>query len=191
MQELANKLPYLTVRKRLAPHVYHKCVARQFTSLLLASLLLAATGCDRGSRPKNLGKPAPDFTVTDSTHTVSLHNYIGKVVVLNFWATWCPPCVEEMPALMRMQNDLGSKVTVLAVSTDDNERAYQQFLSDRHINLLTVRDGEQVSNRAYGTERFPETYIIDKQGRIRRKLIGAAKWDSPEIEKYLRDLAAE
>jgi peroxiredoxin len=127
----------------------------------------------------------------DSDRTVSLHDYRGKVVVLNFWATWCAPCVEEMPSLMKMQGELGNKVTVLAVSTDASESSYRQFLSDRHIRLLTAWDGAQKSNEAYGTVKFPETYIIDKHGKIRRKFIGAVSWTKPEIEKYLTDLAAE
>jgi peroxiredoxin len=191
MQKLANNFLNLTPPKILACGVYHKCVARRLIVASIMSLCLCTAGCDRGSHPEQVGKTAPDFTVTDGSQTVSLHDYKGKVVVLNFWATWCAPCVEEMPSLMRMQNDLGDKVTVLAVSTDDNERAYQQFLSDRHIKLLTVRDGEQVSNRAYGTEKFPETFVIDKKGHIRRKFIGAVRWDTPEIEKYLKGLAGE
>jgi cytochrome c biogenesis protein CcmG, thiol:disulfide interchange protein DsbE len=154
-------------------------------------MTLALTACDRGSRPKLVGKAAPDFTVTDSDRTISLHDYRGKVVVLNFWATWCAPCVEEMPALSKMQNDLSDKVMVLAVSVDENEPQYKQFLSDRHIHLLTVRDGEKKSSDAYGSIGWPETYIIDKQGKIRRKFIGAVSWTKPEIEKYLTDLAAE
>lgn len=92
---------------------------------------------------------------------------------------------------MKMQSELGKEVTVLAVSTDESGPAYQQFLSDRHIRLLTVRDPSQKSNQAYGTAKFPETYIIDKHGIIRRKFIGAVIWTKPEIEKYLMELATE
>lgn len=132
---------------------------------------------------------APDFTILDGSRTLSLHDYRGKVVVLNFWATWCPPCVEEMPSLGRMQRQLADQVTVLAISTDENGDAYRQFLSDRHIDLITIRDGEQKSNQLYGTLRFPETYIIDRKGVIRRKLIGAVDWTKPEMERYLTELA--
>jgi cytochrome c biogenesis protein CcmG/thiol:disulfide interchange protein DsbE len=165
----------------------------RFHRKLVAATLLtfALAACDRGSRPEQVGKPAPDFTVSDSDRTVSLHDYRGKVVVLNFWATWCAPCIEEMPSLMKMQSDLNDKVTVLAVSTDKDESAYRQFLSDRHIHLLTVRDAAQKSNIAYGTTKFPETYIIDKHGAIQRKFIGAVKWTTPDIEKYLSQLAVQ
>jgi cytochrome c biogenesis protein CcmG, thiol:disulfide interchange protein DsbE len=166
-------------------------VARLLLSTGLIALALLVTACDRGSRPEQIGQKAPDFTVTEGSRSVSLHDYRGRIVVLNFWATWCPPCVQEMPSLTRMQQELGDAVTVLAVSTDQDQHAYEQFLSDRHITLLTIRDEQQRSNHAYGTERFPETYVIDKKGTIRRKFIGEVKWTSPEIEKYLRQLASE
>ena len=149
------------------------------------------SGCDRGSRPNQVGDKAPDFTVTDSQKSISLHDLRGKVVVLNFWATWCPPCVEEMPSLMRMQQQLGDTVTVLAVSTDQSESAYQQFLADRHIHLLTVRDPSGESNGRYGTKQFPESFIIDKRGVVRRKFIGPVDWTKPEIEHDLRQLAQQ
>ena len=162
-----------------------------YLSSLALLLLLGCAGCDRGSRPEQVGTKAPDFTVNEGGRSISLHDYRGKVVVLNFWASWCTPCIAEMPALTRMQQDLGDSVTVLAVSTDQNQHAYEQFLADRHVKLLTIRDESQRSNQAYGTEKFPETYIIDKQGVIRRKFIGEVKWTAQEIERYLRQLAAE
>jgi len=162
-------------------------------SLLLCLCLLAAgIGCDRGAKPNLVGSRAPDFTVKDSQRTVSLHDLRGKVVVLNFWATWCPPCIEEMPSLVQMQRQLGDKVTVFAVSTDSDEDAekYQRFLRERNVQLLTVRDGEQKSNALYGTFKFPETYVIDDRGVVRRKFIGPVQWTKPEIIAYLTDLQA-
>ncbi len=95
---------------------------------------------------------APDFTVRDSEHTVTLSQFKGQVVVLNFWATWCPPCIEEMPSLVEMQQRMKAKgVTVLAVSVDADESNYQQFLKEHDVNLLTVRDADQKSNSLYGT----------------------------------------
>src|SRR5580700_10067439 len=68
-------------------------------SIFLLSLLLAAAGCDRGDHPRQVGKPAPDFTISDGGRTLQLSSYRGRVVLLNFWASWCAPCVEEIPAL--------------------------------------------------------------------------------------------
>ena len=110
-----------------------------------------------------MASPRPISRVQDSTRTVALHDLKGKVVVLNFWATWCPPCVDEMPSLVQMQSRLKDKgVTVLAVSVDVDENAYKKFLKDHDVDLLAVRDPNQKSNALYGTFKFPETYVIDR-----------------------------
>lgn len=166
---------------------YYKVVNRlkYFFPVLLA---IWFSSCYQGTHPAQINTEAPQFTVTDSDRTVSLKDFRGKVVVLNFWATWCPPCVEEMPSLVSLQKDMGSKVTVLAVSMDVDENAYKQFIRDHHVDLLTVRDAANKSNALYGTFKFPETYIIDRDGKIRRKFIGGADWTSPDIENYLKSL---
>jgi len=166
---------------------YYKVVNR-FPHFVLLSLTFFLCSCYQGTRPAQIGTEAPQFTVTDSQHTVSLKDLRGRTVVLNFWATWCPPCVEEMPSLVALQKDVGDKVVILAVSTDVDDNAYKQFIRDHHIDLLTVRDAANKSNALYGTYKFPETYIIDKDGKIRRKFIGGANWTSPDIENYLRSL---
>ncbi len=163
---------------------------KRFRHFLPVLLVILFSSCYQGTRPAQLGTEAPQFTVTDSQHTVSLHDFRGKTVVLNFWATWCPPCVAEMPSLVQLQKILGDKVVILAVSTDVDESAYKQFIRDHHIDLLTVRDAANKSNALYGTYKFPETYIIDKDGKIRRKFIGEANWTSPDIVNYLRSLAS-
>jgi peroxiredoxin len=154
---------------------------------LLIALLLTA-GCQRGSHPDLVGKPAPEFTVKDSERTVALHDLRGKVVVLNFWATWCPPCVEEVPSLVAMQAELRGSVTVFAVSLDLDENAYHRFLKNRKVDLLTVRDPDKKSSELYGTFGYPETYIIDTNGVVRRKFIGPVDWTKPEIIEYLQKL---
>jgi peroxiredoxin len=171
---------------------YYSCVRRtvQFPSIALAGLLLLTlSACYSGSRPPRIGSNAPDFTVQDAQNKVTLSQYRGQVVVLNFWATWCPPCIEEMPSLVEMQRRMKAKgVTVLAVSVDVDEGAYRQFLKDHNVNLLTVRDPDQKSNSLYGTAKFPETYIIDRDGVMRRKFIGAVDWTEPEITDFLGKL---
>jgi cytochrome c biogenesis protein CcmG, thiol:disulfide interchange protein DsbE len=163
---------------------------RHRSTILVLTITLAITlaACNSGSRPAGIGGQAPDFTVSDGTRTVSLHDLKGKVVVLNFWATWCPPCVQEMPSLVELQTKLRDKVTVLAVSVDVDAGGYQKFVKDHRVDLLTVRDADQKSNTLYGTYKFPETYIIDRQGKIRRKFIGAVNWNDPEIQNYLSSL---
>ena len=156
---------------------------------LLALVLILFTGCYSGSRPPRIGSLAPDFTVKDADRSVTLSQLRGHTVVLNFWATWCPPCVEEMPSLVQMQQRLKDKgVTVLAVSVDADEGAYLRFLKDHGVTLLTVRDADQKSNNLYGTFKFPETYIIDRDGKVRRKFIGAVDWNQPEVVEFLSKL---
>ncbi len=157
-------------------------------ALLGSLLLLLVTACDRGSQPQMVGRPAPQFTVQDADRKVSLSDHKGKVVVLNFWATWCPPCVEEMPSLVAMQAKMKDKVIVLAVSTDQDKAAYDRFLVDHKIALLTVRDPEFKSSTLYGSFRYPETYVIDAHGILRRKFIGPVEWTKPEIMDYLAKL---
>lgn len=135
-----------------------------------------------------IGSPAPDFTVTDSDRTVSLHSFRGKPVVLNFWTSWCAPCIEEMPSLVQLQKRMGSRLTVLAVSWDQSERDYRNFLRQYNIDLLTVRDPQKMTWDLYGATGQPETYIIDASGTLRRKFIGPVSWDSSEIIEYLNQL---
>jgi peroxiredoxin len=157
--------------------------------ILILTLLSALSGCYSGSRPPRIGSQAPDFTVQDSDRSVKLSDYHGQIVVLNFWATWCPPCVEEMPSLVEMQRRMKSKgITVLAVSVDVDQAAYNQFLKDHNISLITVRDVGQKSNAVYGTFKFPETYIIDRNGVMRRKFIGAIDWTAPDITDFLNKM---
>ena len=161
----------------------------QRASILLVVLALTLSGCYRGSRPPRIGTAAPDFTVQDADRKISLDQLRGKIVVLNFWATWCPPCIEEMPSLVQMQQRLKDKgVEVLAVSIDVDESAYHKFLKDHGVNLLTVRDPDQKSSNLYGTYKWPETYIIDRNGILRRKFIGAVDWNTPEITDFLGKL---
>jgi cytochrome c biogenesis protein CcmG, thiol:disulfide interchange protein DsbE len=155
-------------------------------SVVLLPLLLAA-GCDRGDHPKQIGRPAPDFTVADNGRSIQLSNYRGKVVLLNFWATWCVPCIEEIPYLNKLQQEM-PQIVVLGVDMGEDDSAYRQFLADHQIDFLTIRDGAQRSNVLYGTSRPPETYVIDRSGQIRRKFIGPQDWTSPEIVNYLSHL---
>jgi cytochrome c biogenesis protein CcmG/thiol:disulfide interchange protein DsbE len=162
-----------------------RIVRRILAGLVVGTLL--ATGCDRGSHPENIGKPAPQFVLHDSGGTVDLSKLRGRVVVLNLWATFCAPCIEELPSLLALQRQMPNLV-IVAVSIDQDPDLYHQFLVKHHVDLVTVRDEEQRVNALYGTQQIPETYIIDRQGMLRRKFVSAQDWTSPEITSYLAKL---
>lgn len=145
------------------------------------------SGCDRGAHPAQTGKPAPDFTVSDGYTSVHLANYRGKIVLVNFWATWCPPCVAEMPSLLRLHHD-NPDLVILAISIDEDPAAYARFIRNRNVDLITVRDPNQTAANLFKTDMWPETYAIDRSGVIRRKFVGATDWSDPEIRTYLRNL---
>jgi peroxiredoxin len=156
---------------------------------LILCLILLASGCYSGSRPPRIGAAARDFNVQDSDRTVDLKQFRGQVLVLNFWATWCPPCVEELPSLIAMQDRAKAKgVVVLGVSIDVDGDAYHRFIKLHNVNFMTVRDPEEKVATMYGTAGWPETYVIDRQGVLRRKFVGPVDWTSPEIMDFLSKL---
>jgi cytochrome c biogenesis protein CcmG, thiol:disulfide interchange protein DsbE len=162
-----------------------RIVRRVWASLALGFLVM--TGCDRGSHPGNIDKPAPQFVVSEGGRTIDLSKLRGRVVVLNLWATYCAPCIEELPSLLALQRQMPD-LAIVAVSMDQDPDVYRRFLVQHHVDLLTVRDEEQRVNALYGTAQIPETYIIDKEGVMRRKFIGAQDWTSREIRGYLASL---
>ncbi|WP_348270827.1 TlpA family protein disulfide reductase [Terriglobus roseus] len=153
---------------------------------LAAALLL--TGCNRGDHPQQIAETAPDFTIQDGSQSVRLSQFRGKVVVLNFWATWCAPCIDELPSLQALQR-ARPDVQVLAVSIDDDPAAYAKFLKQYDMSILSIRTGMEGANLKYGSVRPPETFLIDRGGMIRRKFIGPQQWTNPEILGYLQKIS--
>ena len=154
-------------------------------TLALCGLLSAA--CDRGDHPARIGSQAPQFTVEDGAQAVTLDRLRGHVVVLNFWATWCIPCIEEVPSLVELQARMPG-VSVVAISSDEDSGVYGQFLVNHHVSFLSVRDPSFRIPKLDGTVKIPETYVIDRQGVLRRKFVSAQNWTSPEILDYLARL---
>jgi cytochrome c biogenesis protein CcmG/thiol:disulfide interchange protein DsbE len=165
-----------------------------FRRTLIAALLLCTwmfTACDRGRRATSLDRPAPQFTLQDGAQQVSLASFRGNVVILHFWATWCAPCIEELPSLNDLQASLPPHVKLLAIAADTDTVAYANFLASHPLAFRSIDDPANVVNQRYGTVAFPETYLIDKQGRIRRKLVGPQNWSSPDLYDTLSKLASE
>jgi thiol-disulfide isomerase/thioredoxin len=136
------------------------------------------------------GDSAPSFSIkTDQGPTISRTNYKGKLLVLNFWASWCAPCVEEWPSLnefARIYKDKG--VTVLGVSVDENEKKYRDFLKIGKPEILTARDPESNISASYGTFLYPETYIIDANGKVVFKIANAQNWTDPAFLNFMNSL---
>jgi peroxiredoxin len=145
----------------------------------------------RQPRPVDIGGRAPDFTLLTLTQgSLSLHDFGRQVVVLNFWATWCPPCVEETPGLERFAEQMHAQgVTVIGVSVDQDAEALQTFAVQQHLSFPIGRDPDQSVANRYGTFQFPETYIIDQDGKVAEKLIGAVDWQDPRIVTFVQELA--
>lgn len=136
------------------------------------------------------GDRAPNFTITtDSGRSISPGNFGGKLLVLNFWATWCPPCIQEMPSLNQFAETMKDKgVVVLAVSVDRNEQAYRSFLQRAQPAFLSARDPDANISSDYGTFKWPETYVIGTNGKVLIKHIGPKDWMSPEIFNPIKAL---
>ena len=158
--------------------------------VLLALGSAFCLSCNRSSHPAQVGERAPNVVIRNGAQSVSLRQYEkqNKVVVLNFWASWCAPCLEEFPSLIQLQQRMPN-VEVVAVAFDTDEASYRQYLLDNHITgITTIVDLSDQSNNAFDTTRPPETYIIDTHGLIRRKFIGPQDWTNPEILNYLQHL---
>ena len=135
------------------------------------------------------GSEAPGFRLPSlAGGEVDLASQRGKVVVLNFWATWCPPCVAEMPSLERLHRALSPEgVFVVTVSTDEDETELQRFVAEHSLTLPVLKDpGGRVAAREYRTTGYPETFVLDRRGRVLQHFVGPAEWDSAERLAYFR-----
>ena len=129
----------------------------------------------------DVGDTAPDFSiVTEQGKTVTRSDFGGKLLVLNFWASWCPPCIDELPSLNQFATEFASQgVVVLGVSIDKNEKLYRNFLAQRHVTFATARDPESNISASYGTFQIPESYLIDRNGKVLEKEISNIDWLDP------------
>lgn len=134
------------------------------------------------------GDTAPSFAVTtENGKKITRSDFGGKLLVLNFWATWCPPCIEEMPSLNEFAQQFSKDgVVVLGVSIDANEQLYRRFLQQNRLAFQTARDPDAGIAAEYGTFKWPETYIIDTKGKVVEKHIGPRNWTDPALIASVR-----
>jgi cytochrome c biogenesis protein CcmG/thiol:disulfide interchange protein DsbE len=137
-----------------------------------------------------VGDSAPEFSIkAENGKTITARDFGGKLLLLNFWATWCPPCVHEVPSLDRLSRELGPKgLVVLGVSVDKDQKAYQEFLGRFRVSYLTARDPDQVINFRYGTTMFPESYLIDSRGNVVEKIVSEMNWSSDQMVQHVQSL---
>lgn len=168
-----------------------------FFALSCAVAAMTITGCNKksGAPTHNKSavesKPAPDITVKSiNNESLTLSSLKGKVVLLNFWATWCPPCREEIPSMMKLNSAMAGKpFQMVAISIDEGgKKAVDDFFKESRFSLPTYLDPETAAAKVYGITGVPETFIIDKQGIIVKKVIGPMDWSSSEALSFLEGL---
>jgi peroxiredoxin len=144
-----------------------------------------------GPGPTLQGSQAPEFELKNfEGETVRLSDFRGKLVFLNFWATWCGPCIDELPAMMEMKKAFaGRPFEMLGISFDTSWDEVNSYLDENGIELSTVLDPAQINRVEFRTTGVPETFLIDGNGMVLKKYIGPWTWDSPnmiaEVEGYL------
>jgi cytochrome c biogenesis protein CcmG/thiol:disulfide interchange protein DsbE len=136
-----------------------------------------------------VGDVSPRFSLmTEGGRRVSSSDFGGKVLLLNFWATWCQTCLEEMPSLNQLaMAGRPYGIVVVAVSVDRDRSNYAQFLSRHPMTLLTAWDPSAELSSSFGTFRWPETYVIDRMAHVRGKYISNQDWLSPDILQSIRE----
>jgi len=178
----------------MKPGLVRKLLIWAGVGVMLGGLVLFVLPTYRQGEASVAGKTAKDFPLNYHGKPQHLSDLRGAVVVVNFWATWCPPCKDETPSLNRLQKYIESRnAVVLGVSADEDPEAYARFLQSEGVAFPTYRDPStkgSVSDiaRSYGTSVYPETYVIDRQGKIARKFVGFQQWDSPDMLAYFDTL---
>ncbi len=137
-----------------------------------------------------VGDTGPNFSLTtDTGKKVTRDNFGGKILVLNFWASWCQPCVEEIPSLNELQKQLGSSgLVVLGISVDKNKEKYNQFRKRARLVFETALDSEANVSASYGTFKYPETYIMGPDGKVLEKIISNRNWVNDPVFERLKGM---
>lgn len=171
--------------------------------LIVAAVLAVVVGfflfvllAKEGSRSRIIreGDRAPEFRLSSlDGRQVSLSDFRGKIVMVHFWATWCPPCVEEIPTIEKLYRGLfGKDFEILAVSVDERGAdAVRPFMEKNKLNLPVLLDPGHTTASRYGTFKFPETYVLDRNGIVRYKVIGAMDWSTPDSMNAIRGLVEQ
>ena len=155
--------------------------------VLSFTLFLAGCGPDTPVTRLTIGQPAPDFTISDTKGNIwTLSELRGQVVFINLWATWCPPCVKEMPSMQQLYTSLPpDKFKMLAILYNDAPAMAENLAAKQNFTFPILIDPQNKAAQAYGITGVPETFIVDKQGILREKFIGPVEWTSPEARQMI------
>ncbi len=156
-------------------------------------VLLAALWGDPTPPPLGAGSAAPELALRDieSDAPVSLRNLRGRVVLVNFWATWCKPCEDEMPAMERLYRALHPEgFELLAVSVDEDASLVREFRERLSLSFPILHDADKRVSRAWQTDRYPESFLIDARGSVVQRYIGPKQWDASAYVGRVRRLMA-
>jgi peroxiredoxin len=159
--------------------------------VLAAFAVLAASAIYRHMpQGQRIGQPAPAFELPTMTgEALALEQLRGRLLVVNFWATWCAPCVAEMPSLQRLHQALGGEgLTVAGISVDAKAPALERFVREHRLSFPILHDATGTTAAAYGVDGYPETFVIDPDGRILEHYAGPALWHTPEALAHFRAL---
>jgi thiol-disulfide isomerase/thioredoxin len=172
--------------------------------LLLISVAGGSTAEDKPSVPERtrLGEfipaspllPAPSISFVDlAGNTVSLSEFTGKIVLVNLWATWCEPCLREMPSLERVQSRLGNKIAVVAISEDHGgSKTVEPFIDKLGLRSVKIYlDPRGAMERAFKVQGLPTSFLIDREGRVLGRVEGAAEWDAPKLLAVLKSFLGD
>lgn len=164
--------------------------------LALLACLLAGTTAHAGPpelKPWTGANPPPQIELkTLEGQPFRLEQLRGKVVLVNFWATWCEPCVKEMPSMQKLRTQLeGEPFEIVAVNLQESESRIRAFLQEVPVTFPIVRDADGAVTQAWRAHAFPSSYLLDAEGRIRYALAGAIDWSSPEALRVVRELWPE
>lgn len=158
---------------------------------MVVGFLWALITADATRDPIEPGIAAPDFSLPrlGSDQSISLDSLQGKVVLLNFWATWCKPCEDEMPAMENLYRALGSEdFELIAVSVDEERSEVEAFATRMSLSFPILLDPSKRVADAYQSYRFPESYLIDRKGVLVTRYIGPRDWDAPAYVDRIRRL---
>ena len=174
------------MRARLGPWLVVAAVA--------AAAIFALYGSSRTAPPLTRGSAAPDFSLPrlDGGGDIELSGLRGRVVLLNFWATWCAPCEQEMPAMQRLHEKLADGgFDLLAVSVDNSEADVRAFRDRLGLGFPVLLDPERKASNLYQTFRYPESFLIDRNGVVVERYVGPRDWDDPLYVDRIRELLGQ